>query len=134
MADTMFPEKVSQSHMAGGSLNCDTAGDAGLPANSTSIAGTWINKDNLAYGQLMIKLLRFDEKEHEVAMDCTIGQTREKFLGFYYAWPNDRFYLVLQKAENGLQEHYMFVSLLRDSPEGPYMIADMTGSIRYTRL
>lgn len=134
MAGTTFDAKESQLLVAGGSMNSDMTSDAVKSASLSSIAGTWVNKDNLAYGQLLIQTLRFDDRECEVAMDCTIGQVPEKFFGFYYAWPNDRFYLVLQKAENGLQEHYMFVSLQKDSPDGLYMLTDMTGSIRYTRL
>ncbi|WP_048197785.1 hypothetical protein [Methanocella arvoryzae] len=104
------------------------------PVESSEIAGTWVNKDNVACGQLLIRTLRFDDKEREVSMDCILGLTHEHFSGFYYIWPDHRFYLVLQNAENCLQEHCMFVSLRKDDREGPYLIADMTGSVRYTRL
>lgn len=133
--DTTFDAKICLSHPGEGSLNNGMDTDAADKLTDPSrITGTWINNDNLAYGQLLIRTLRFDHREGEVAMDCVIGQAPENFFGFYYAWPNDRFYLVLQKAENGLQEHYMFVSLQRDSQGGLYLITDMTGSIRYTRL
>ncbi|WP_424356837.1 hypothetical protein [Methanocella sp. MCL-LM] len=135
MEDTTFDAKICLSHAGAGNLNSgiDTDVVDKLP-DPSRIAGTWVNKDNLAYGQLLLKMFRFYDQEGEVAMDCTIGENLEHFFGFYYAWPNDRFYLVLQKAENCLQEHYMFVSLQKDDQDGLYLITDMTGSIRYTRL
>jgi hypothetical protein len=140
MVDSTSHEKASPAHQAVGVAGIDEAGNTGsgntgFATAIPSIAGTWVNKDNLAYSQFLIHSIRFDDREGEVSMDCTIGQNREKFFGFYYAWPNDRFYLVLQKVENGLQEHYMFVSLRKDSQSGvSYLLADMTGSIQYTRL
>ena len=134
MADTTFEAKVTQSHAADNRLFGGSTTDSAHLADSSRVAGTWVNKDKLAYGQLLIHTIRLDTRECEVSMDCQIGQSSEKFFGFYYSWPNNSFYLVLQKAENGLKEYYMFISLEQDGPDGPeYLTTDMTGSIRYTR-
>ena len=125
---------MTQSHATDNRLFGGNTGDSAHLADSSRIAGSWINKDKLAYGQLLIHAIRFDNKECEVSMDCKIGQNAEKFFGFYYSWPNNSFYMVLQKAENGLKEYYMFITLEQENPDGPeYLTTDMTGSIRYVR-
>lgn len=133
MAETIFDAKDENPFATKQTLDCHNTCCDDDQTDHSRITGTWVNKDKLAFGQLNIHTLRFYGREGEVSMDCSIGQGPEKFFGFYYPWPNNRYYLVLQKAENGLKEYYMFVTLEKGEEDGSeYLVSEMTGSIRYT--
>ena len=122
---------IIASDVKNGKLRANAMDD---PCDDDRITGTWQNANKLAYGKLTVHSIKFDRREHEVVVDCTIGNEIASFFGFYYDWPDERYYLVLQKAENNLQEYYMFVSLNRSGDEASeYLTTDLTGSIRYTK-